>query len=292
MENKEKCPICLVDKITTKFSVKDFMLTNETFSIDCCNSCHFHFTNPTPNEYELYKYYKSDEYISHSVTKKNIVYRIYHIVRKMTLKRKVCLIQKLTNDKNILDYGAGTGHFLNECKKKAFNVCGIEPDEEAKKFALNNFNLELSSPNDIFNFSNESFDVITMWHVLEHVYSLDKTIVELIRILKENGIWIVAVPNMNSFDAQYYQNFWAAYDVPRHLYHFQQKDMINIAKKHGLHLIKTLPMKWDSYYVSLLSEKYRKGNKLNAFKIGFLSNWKAKKSKEYSSLIYVFKKEK
>jgi predicted SAM-dependent methyltransferase len=128
-----------------------------------------------------------------------------------------------------------------------------------------------------------------MWHVLEHVYHLKRDIAELVRILKPDGSLIIAVPNMSSKDAKQYKEFWAAYDVPRHLYHFQKETIVNLMSQFNLSCKEILPMKFDSYYVSMLSEKYKNGKLVSGVLNGLKSNLDAK-SGGFSSQIYVFRK--
>jgi 2-polyprenyl-3-methyl-5-hydroxy-6-metoxy-1,4-benzoquinol methylase len=199
------------------------------------------------------------------------------------------LINSLQPSKGkILDIGAGTGDFLSVAKQNGWQTIGVEPSDKAKAIALKK---EVSFVEDTAELENHSFDVITMWHVLEHVPDLDKQIKELKRLLKPNGSLIVAVPNFKSFDAKYYGTFWAAYDVPIHFWHFSKKAIKSLFEKERMELEKVLPMKFDSFYVSLLSEKYKSGkmNFIKAFFVGLQSNWKAKRNFEYSSHIYVLK---
>jgi len=214
---------------------------------------------------------------------------VYQIVKRHTLKKKVMLLDSfLTEEKTVLDIGAGTGDFLQVCKKNHWKVVGVEPSEKAREIAKSK-NIILEK--DLSFFKGQKFDVITLWHVLEHVENLEAYTQSLKELLKENGRLLIAVPNYKSFDARYYAAFWAAFDVPRHLWHFSQKSIQKIFALVSLNVIGVLPMKFDAYYVSLLSEKYRNGkmNIIKSFWIGFQSNWKAKKTSEYSSLIYVLK---
>jgi 2-polyprenyl-3-methyl-5-hydroxy-6-metoxy-1,4-benzoquinol methylase len=192
----------------------------------------------------------------------------------------------------LLDIGSGTGEFLNHCKEAGFSVEGIEPSESARKLTKNNFNIIAKEESDLGSIPDESQDFVSMWHVLEHVYHLNDRIKQIYRLLKKDGKVIIAVPNLNSYDAKHYKEYWAAYDLPRHLYHFRPTDVEAIFKKHDFSLEKILPMKFDSYYVSMLSEKYRNGrvNYFNAFYIGLKSNLKAGKKAEYSSQIYILSK--
>lgn len=265
------------------------MITKEVFSIVKCDACSFHFTNPIPSERVIGDYYKSEEYISHSSSKSGLINKAYNMVRNITLKRKVKLIQRLSKGKNLLDIGAGTAHFLNEAKTAGFNVQGLEPDADAKKFAQSEFGLSLDDLSAITQIETASKDVITMWHVLEHVYHLKRDLSEFVRVLKNDGVLIIAVPNMSSWDAQHYGDFWAAYDVPRHLYHFQEKTIQNLMEQFDMKCVEILPMKFDAYYVSMLSEKYKGGSFINGILNGQKSNSKAKKH-GFSSQIYIFRK--
>lgn len=292
MEEIQECIICNGKQFKEYLSCKDYFLTNEDFRIVECENCGFRFTNPRPFKEELGEYYKSDEYISHSNSRKGLVNRLYQFVRNITLKRKYKLISQYCNNGNILDIGSATGEFLNIFKKKKWDVYGVEPNENARNYAKNNYNINAGDEEVITKFEQQKFDVITLWHVLEHVASINDRIQEIKRVLKKNGILVVALPNCNSLDAKIYGKYWAAYDVPRHLYHFTQDTVERLFKKNKFELIKTRAMKFDSYYVSLLSEKYKYG-KQNYFKVlwnGFRSNIHAKNNNnEYSSLIYIFK---
>lgn len=294
MKKYDNCPICKNTSFEKVMDCKDYTVSNKTFTIVSCKKCGLQFTNPIPLEDEIGKYYESEEYISHSNTSKGIVNKLYQSVRNITLQQKLKLVKNLTQGKKILDIGSGTGEFLKVCKEADFEVIGIEPSEEAKRFAIKNYKLEIHPENKIKEFNEKSFDLITMWHVLEHVYHLEERVKEINRILKKNGVLVVAVPNRNSYDAKHYKQYWAAYDLPRHLYHFTEKDIKNLFEKNGFVLEKTLPMKFDSFYVSMLSEKYKNGkdNFLSALFTGLKSNRTAKNSNEpkYSSQIYILRK--
>lgn len=287
----ENCPICNSTNNTNSMNVVDHMITKEEFTIQKCLDCDFHFTNPRPTEEINGEYYKSENYISHSSSNKGIINKLYNVVRNYTLKRKRRIIENLTNERNLLDIGCGTGHFLNECKQNDWNISGLEPDEDARNFTKKHFNFSTEPIENLYSKKEKSFDVVTMWHVLEHVYHLQKDVSQIVSLIKENGYFVIAVPNRESFDANYYKNYWAAYDVPRHLYHFSENNIVELMQQYDLQHIKTLPMKFDSFYVSMLSEKYKKGSIVKAFWIGLLSNLKAKNGGGYSSHIYIFKKQ-
>ena len=269
---------------------KDYTLTNEEFELYYNEELDLLFTKPTPSN--LDKYYESDDYISHTDSKKSLTDKIYQYVKSYSLKKKLKLINSFQfKNKELLDIGAGTGDFINICKNNGWSVTGVEPSEKANKIASTK-NLVLKK--DLEEIEGKEYDVITMWHVLEHIPNLESYILKLKELLKENGVLIIAVPNYKSFDANYYKQFWAAYDVPRHLWHFSKTAISKLFSSINMKVEKEIPMKFDSFYVSLLSEKYKKGNlKLfKAFYVGLVSNLKAKKTKEYSSLIYVIKNSK
>jgi 2-polyprenyl-3-methyl-5-hydroxy-6-metoxy-1,4-benzoquinol methylase len=287
----ENCPICESPKHSHWRSGEDHNVSHDVFQIVQCDSCGFRFTNPIPTIETIGDYYKSENYISHSSTKKGIVNKIYHIVRERAIKQKEALASSVSKHKSLLDIGCGTGDFLGYCKKNGWNTLGLEPDESARYLAQKNNQIEALDLDQLSNIPSESKSVITMWHVLEHVYNLNTDIEEYKRILKPGGHLIVAVPNCSSHDADYYKEHWAALDLPIHLYHFQPKDIKTLMDKHNLSLEKILPMKFDSYYISMISEKYKGGNILSGFWRGFVSNQKAKKNKNtFSSQIYVIKK--
>ncbi len=305
METLTLCPLCNHHKFKPFLSCKDYTVSRETFQIVECENCGFHFTNPRPAEEEIGKYYQSEEYISHSGTKKGLVNRIYHLVRNYTLAKKLQLVLKFTTNSqlptaNLLDYGCGTGEFLNTCKKAGLQTYGLEPEQKAREFATNNYELNIQSPEAIKALENDFFDVVTLWHVLEHIHRLKEFLEDLKRILKGRGVAIIAVPNLTSLDAKNYKEFWAAYDVPRHLYHFSPKDMERLFKEYGFELENVKPMIFDAFYVSMLSEKYKNAEKkhkentgklISAFLKGTKSNVFASDSeKTYSSQIYIFRK--
>jgi len=305
-----KSPINQSNNLTPLFDCLDNTVSRETFSILKDEKAELLITSPRPEDDELNKYYESEDYISHTDSKKSIIDKVYQRAKNYAIKKKVKLINKISNNiqlrsLSILDVGCGTGDFLVACKNKKWSVVGIEPNKNARVLAKsklgvlnsNSLNYNDKRPkiyNEIKNIEiDQKFNVITLWHVLEHVPNLNEYISLLKEQLKPNGTLIIAVPNFKSYDAKYYGKFWAAYDVPRHLWHFSKKSIKLLFKNKQLKVVKTIPMKLDSFYVSLLSEKYKTGksNFIKSFLIGLKSNLKAKKSKEYSSLIYIIKNE-
>ena len=293
MKQISDCPVCQNNIFEKYLEVQDYTVSNKKFQIVVCKSCDFKFTNPRPDQDEIGEYYKAESYISHSNTSKGLIAKIYHSVRKYTLKRKINLINRLYPQKGkLLDVGCGTGMFLNEARGNGWKVNGIEPDSGARQIA-EEINKSTIKTEILSSFQHEKFNIITMWHVLEHVHLLNETVDWLKERITEDGSIIIAVPNHESKDAEIYQAQWAAYDVPRHLYHFSQKSIKQLFEQKGFRLEETLPMKFDSFYVSMLSTKYQTGkiNYLKAFTDGLKSNFDAGNNDEnYSSLIYIFKK--
>lgn len=270
-------------------TVKDHSVSKETFDLYHDETMDMLITSPQPSLENLGKYYESDDYISHTDSKRSLFEKAYHFVKSIALKNKLALINsQQPKQGRILDIGAGTGDFLAVAKDDGWQTVGVEPSNKARTIALQK---EVSFVENTLGLESHSFDVITMWHVLEHVPNLDNQLKELKRLLKPSGTLIVAVPNFKSFDAKHYGVFWAAYDVPIHFWHFSKKAIKMLFEKEDMKLEKVLPMKFDSFYVSLLSEKYKNGkmNFIKAFFIGLRSNIKAKRNFEYSSHIYVLK---
>lgn len=284
------CPVCLSKSFSYKIKSKDFCISNEEFNIVSCDSCGLWQTYPYPEKEKIEKYYISRDYISHSDKKEGFLDIVYHLVRKYTIFQKIKLVKKYVPRGTILDFGCGTGYFLENCKKNDFIAYGIEPSKLAREKAISKGLFVKETLNYFFE-KKISFDVITLWHVLEHLYLPNEYINKFHQILKNKSYLIIALPNRNSYDCNYYKEYWAGYDVPRHLFHFTKKDIIQLTKD-KFNLIKILPMYFDSFYVSILSEKYKKSNFyiLKGLKTGFISNIKALKNNEYSSLIYVLQK--
>jgi len=270
-------------------TVKDYSVSGETFDLYYDETLDMLITHPQPSLENLGKYYESEDYISHTDNKRSLFEKLYHFIKNIALKNKLNLINSLQPQKGrILDIGAGTGDFLAVAKNDSWQTIGVEPSEKAKEIAKNKGVSFVAATSEL---ENHSFDVISMWHVLEHVPDLDKQIKELKRLLKPTGTLIIAVPNFKSFDAKHYGKFWAAYDVPIHFWHFSKTAIKLLFEKETMQLEKILPMKFDSFYVSLLSEKYKSGrmNFVKAFFIGLQSNVKASQNFEYSSHIYILK---
>ena len=288
------CPVCSSVNINPLLTVKDFSVSSEDFVVWQCADCTLRFTQDVPDEDSIGPYYASADYISHSNTGKGLINGLYQRVRKLTLQQKAKLITAYTKAKgSVLDVGAGVGAFLSVMKEAGWNITGIEPDEVARGNAEKLFGLTLQTPSTLYQMQAESYDAITLWHVLEHVHDLHKYVEQLKILLANNGKLFVAVPNYTSADAAAYRNYWAAYDVPRHLYHFTPKAIEKLMTLHGLKIVAKKPMFFDAFYISLLSSKYHKG-KTSWFQAG----WNGLKSNltalmdndKCSSIIYVVSK--
>jgi 2-polyprenyl-3-methyl-5-hydroxy-6-metoxy-1,4-benzoquinol methylase len=296
MQEIKLCPLCKGTDFTEHLNCTDHTVSHETFKLIKCTTCQFLITSPRPALQELGKYYLSDNYISHANESKGLFDKLYHISRHFTLNWKLKLVHTNIVDTfnaslSLLDFGCGTGMFLNRCKQKGYAVEGVEPSAIARAHASSLLDTTI---HETIEQTTHTFDVITLWHVLEHIPDLNEQLHQLKDKLKENGTMFIAVPNHRSKDAEVYGNNWAAYDVPRHLWHFEKATMIRLLSNHSLTLKKIIPMKLDAFYVSMLSEKYKAtSNGIPAFikgvMRGFQSNYLGNKN-EYSSLIYVIRK--
>ena len=295
MVHHNVCPVCENDTLPPYLRCSDHFLSKEVFIVHKCASCGFEFTQDVPDETVIGKYYESVDYISHSDTSKGFSNKIYRLVRDFMLLRKKNLIEKVTGLQHgsLIDIGSGAGYFANTMKKSGWQVEGIEINDNARNNSASRFGLKVSSPDQISVLEPDSRDCITLWHVLEHFQDPFSYIAEIKRVLKPGGICLIALPNCNSYDAEYYKEFWAAYDVPRHLWHFNPTTFRLFSEKTGLSLEKigTLPL--DVFYISILSEKYR-GSKLPFLTGMFRGLWFAACSmfnmKKSSSIIYILRK--
>jgi 2-polyprenyl-3-methyl-5-hydroxy-6-metoxy-1,4-benzoquinol methylase len=295
MVHHKVCPLCSSEKIFLQFRCVDHLISKEIFELFKCQACDFEFTQDYPEEAEIGKYYKSDNYISHSDTSKGFSNKIYRLARKVMLRKKRSIIENVTGLQkgSLLDIGSGTGHFASAMKKAGWLVKGVEINEKARDFSVSHFGLEIIVPEYVSALKENSFDCITLWHVLEHFHDPLKYTSEIIRLLKPGGLCLIALPNCSSFDAKYYGKDWAAYDVPRHLWHFNPSSFRIFSEKTGLVLENHGNLSLDVFYISILSEKYR-GSKL-AFMTGFFKALifafsSVLKKNKYSSIIYLLRK--
>jgi 2-polyprenyl-3-methyl-5-hydroxy-6-metoxy-1,4-benzoquinol methylase len=290
-EKIETCPSCNSKEFTNHMICDDHSLTKESFAIMKCLNCGLLVTSPRPDQASIGKYYQFEDYISHTDKANNLTNWLYKLVRTYTIKKKAQLLDSLTEKKSLLDYGCGTGQLLQYMKEQDWKIAGIEPDDNARSIAAKNTEQEIY--NDVDALPKKKYGVITLWHVLEHVHDINGTIQKLAKHLSKKSRMVIALPNYESYDQRFYKQYWAGYDVPRHLYHFNQQTIEELMKYNDFKLVDKKPMKFDSFYVSLLSDKYKSGksNLIKAFFIGLLSNrWAKKNNGNYSSIIYIFKK--
>ncbi|OAV67824.1 bifunctional 3-demethylubiquinone-9 3-methyltransferase/ 2-octaprenyl-6-hydroxy phenol methylase [Bacteroidales bacterium Barb6XT] len=290
-----QCPVCGNTTSVSPFQCKDYTVSKESFGIYTCEKCRYAYTRPQPAPQDIENYYLSEEYISHSDTKKGIVNRLYHIVRKRNTKDKLAVVSRFAAVRSsLLDVGCGTGYFLSVCRQNGWQVEGVELSNSARAVAEGRIGQPIFPSIAALEETGKRFDVITLWHVFEHLYDVNASFLQLKHLLKpEGGTLILALPNPLSADAVYYREYWAAYDVPRHLSHFSPESIRLLAEKHRMKIAATISMKFDAFYISMLSEGLKGSGKLkaffNGFRHGYLSNHKAGKDGNYSSLIYVFK---
>lgn len=296
LERLNKCPLCKSGLFLNYSQIQDHFFSKKEFLLCQCSKCDLVFTNPRPDKANIQEYYQSEEYISHKNKSNNLVNFLYKQVRAITLKRKLNLINSLSPTKNkLLDIGAGTGHFLEIAKNNGWKSYGIEPNPEAQKLleqkGVPTYEDILSIP------KGKKFTIITLFHVLEHIHDLRKSAKKIHKHLEENGTLIIAVPNIDSFDSKLYKQYWAAWDVPRHLYHFNKSSIKNFAEEFGFKITDIKPMSFDSFYISMLSEKYMnpENSPLKNLIKGVINGWKSNiwaknNRKNYSSLMFILKK--
>lgn len=285
-----ECPVCKSHSIKPFIQCTDFTVSHETFAVNRCEVCGLGITSPRPDDENLGAYYKSEEYISHSGKTSGGIGLIYNTARTFALRWKTRIVDPKKSNVIALDFGCGTGEFLQTLKTRGWKVEGVEPSENARTKAETLVRQKINASLKLI--SDHRFDIITAWHVIEHVPNLPQTIQRLKGLLKKDGTIFIAVPNYESADAKQYQEFWAGYDVPRHLWHFSKKSMMQLLATYGLDVVKILPMKLDAYYVSMLSEKYKRNanpiaNLVRGSVSGLKSNLAGKKEKNHSSLIYI-----
>jgi 2-polyprenyl-3-methyl-5-hydroxy-6-metoxy-1,4-benzoquinol methylase len=300
MENISGCQICNGSSFVLLAQPVDYLVSGEMFGVVKCNDCGFVFTNPRPELNSLFKYYKSADYISHTDSDRTLTERVYKYVKHFMLGKKVRLLHKLKpglKSLSILDYGCATGEFVLRAQQGGFETFGFEPDQDARERAINKGVRIFDAEEVQFNakeHKHRTFDIITLWHVLEHIPDLNTKAKLLNQLLNKDGLIVVAVPEFMSYDSSFYKDSWAAWDVPRHLNHFEEKTIVRYFEKHGFYLVNIQPLYFDSFYIALLSEKILKNGlagMARAFIIGLFSNIKALLSKKpFSSQIYIFKK--
>lgn len=289
------CPVCGNVELIPFLTCKDYLATQETFEIVCCKTCGFALTQDFPSEDVIGRYYDAPEYVSHSDTQRGIINTLYHWARKIALRSKAKIVLKYSSIKTgmLLDIGSGTGYFLDKMKDKKWIVTGIEKSDAARMYAKQKFDINCQNSEYLYEISGKAKDVVTMWHVLEHLEHLNTVMERLHKIIKDDGTIIIALPNKDSFDAAHYKHYWAAYDVPRHLWHFSSSDFVHLANRHYFDVVDVKPMYLDAFYISMLSEKSKGtflGSLVGLTKGGIFFLRSLGNKKKCSSLIYILKK--
>lgn len=295
MVHHNVCPLCSSTEISVQFTCTDFFVSRKQFPVFKCSGCNFQFTQDYPEENLIGQYYESESYISHSDTTEGISNKLYRLARRFMLAKKKNLVTNITGKKSgkILDLGSGTGYFAAEMNKAGWQSEGIEINDKAREFSRVHFGLEIKTPDMLSSLISGSYDCITLWHVLEHFHDPFHYFAEIYRILKPGSYCIVALPNCSSFDAEYFKQYWAAWDVPRHLWHFTPETFKTFSDKSGFELadIRILPL--DVFYISILSSKY-KGSGISFISGMTIGLWCFLKTLRYksrsSSVIYILKK--
>ena len=288
----KECPVCRSKSFNPVFEATDHVVSGDSFGIVECGDCHVRLTRPIPDEKEILPYYDTDDYVSHSETTRGFINRLYAVVRKAMIIRKRKLAQSLGpgGSGRLLEIGCGAGAFLNEMYRSGWEVLGIEPNRRVRDTIIERCGLAVVSPEEWFTQPQSSYGVIALWHVLEHLHNLDDYLRRIKTSLEDDGVLIVAVPNYRSYDAEYYQSRWAAYDVPRHLYHFACESMRALLQRHGLAITAIRQLPFDAFYVSMLSEKYQEGWIARGMGVGLISYLRAlTDTKRSSSIIYIIR---
>lgn len=288
------CPLCGSKRIAPYLRVRDHSISGEYFPIWRCADCTFTFTQDAPGPEEIGPYYKSENYISHSDNKEGLVNRLYHRARTYMLERKFDLVDRLAKGKVLLDVGTGTGYFPHHMQTRGYRVTGVEIDADARAYGSEKFGLDVHPPTYLREGATPGhYDVITLWHVLEHLYTPREDLRRFHELLKPDGVLVIAVPNLESADAAAFGADWAAYDVPRHLWHFSPATLGKLAAQAGFEVTETHQMPLDPFYVSIMSSRYRSGGGglLTGGVRGlqsFLTGWRD--ARRGSSVIYVLRK--
>jgi 2-polyprenyl-3-methyl-5-hydroxy-6-metoxy-1,4-benzoquinol methylase len=295
MVHYNECPLCSSEKISLHFRCTDHFISKEVFGVFKCSDCSFEFTQDYPEVSEIDKFYESADYISHTDTSKGFSNKIYRLVRNFMLFKKKGLIINITGLEkgSLLDIGSGTGYFASTMKKAGWQVKGIEINEKARDFSVSQFGLEVIGPELLTTMQSNSFDCITLWHVLEHFHDPYKYMSDITRLLKPGGLCLIALPNSSSYDALYYGQYWAAYDVPRHLWHFNPVTFRIFTEKTGFVIENIRNLPFDTFYISILSERYKSSKipfisgMVKALLFVFITVFRKDKS---SSIIYLNRK--
>ncbi|MEE9371564.1 MAG: class I SAM-dependent methyltransferase [Saprospiraceae bacterium] len=294
----KNCPVCGNTEFESVYELDDYKITHETFSLEKCPNCTLIFTVDPPLGENIGHYYKSDDYLEHSNRKTDLFSKMYSWARDFMFSYKYGIIKKLAKEGSILDIGAGSGHFLNFMSSKGFTATGIEMNERARTYAKNNFGIDVHPDHYLYSPKlSQKFDMISLWHVMEHLFDLDKVVSRLSELLSHDGHLVIALPNYRALEVSIYKKYWNGWDVPRHLWHFSSESVGHLFEKHHFEITQMKMMPLDPFFNTLLTNKYRNGNPiLNVFKMvavgGMSFLYGLINVKKASSIIYIIKKKK
>ena len=289
------CPLCGASGQMPYADCIDFTVSKESFILLRCPQCGVVFTSNPPKESETIRYDTLDLKLKLGDSPRGLTDKLYYYVRHRMLRKKASIVesQSYRTGGTLLNYGAKTGYFSHYMERRGWKVTSIEKYHEERQFSLETFHHRMYDVSEMDRLTPETFDVITLWHVFEHCYNPNGLLNRFYRLLRPGGILLIACPNICSTDAMHYGANWAAYNVPRHLWHFNPTSLSNLLNKHGFTLMHRQKLSYDCFYISVLSEK-NKNSKMPflrgmwfGMRCWFISLARLDKS---SSLVYVFRK--
>jgi 2-polyprenyl-3-methyl-5-hydroxy-6-metoxy-1,4-benzoquinol methylase len=267
------CPLCGSPKTRFAFSCPDHLVTGEEFPLHQCNDCQFLYSGRLPSEADAQKYYDSPSYTPHATDRKNLMMRTIGFCRtfiRQPIKRT--WVRKWSKKRmgTLIDIGSGTGEFAVFMQKSGWAVTCIEPNQDARNFCASQ-GLTVFDTDRVPTLPDHSFNVVTLWHVLEHVYDIHGTMQTIRRLLQPDGTAFIALPNYSSKEASWYGRMWTGYEMPRHPSHFSPATFAHLASMYDMEIVALRPFVLDAFYLSILSEQHRKGWFISALFHGLAS---------------------
>lgn len=248
------CFFCGSHDIGSSIASVERLSKKETFHIATCGACGMKRTIDAPALKDIGTYYAHESYVSHTGVR---VWPL-RVLRTLRLWLRAHMISSFFQRKgSLLDIGCGVGDFAALIQKQGWNVLCIEPDESTRQKAQKQYKLDVRDVSALAHLPEATFDVITLWHVLEHMYDPLQTGATVKRLLNSEGVCIVAVPNAEAYSAEHYGCNWVAYDVPRHVSHFRSRDIHTWAERSGLEVIRQSSVPLDEFFCCLKSGALR-----------------------------------
>jgi len=229
-------------EVLDRFSCKSFQI------VKC--ECGFKFLSPRPKFSGITYYYENDDYDPHRLENKSIFHTVYGWVQKIALRWKFKHISKFIRSGNLLDIGGGGGRFCSYFKSKGWRV-SLQDNSSKARFLAQEADIETYTL--LSEIQSQQFDLITMWHSLEHIHAIDALFQNVNRLTSDDGFLVVAVPNINAPERKFLGKDWAPWDAPRHLYHFNYAQLSKLLRKYGWKIEFSMPMIQDTPYNILLS---------------------------------------